>query len=259
MNISDALKAYGHVDSSSGKRGDSIINKSVYKAELPEKMELNIPGVKMLKGDKGERGLKGEKGERGERGMQGEKGDKPIKGVDYFTKRDVEEIASKAKPVRGKDYFTERELDVIRRDIYEQLQSNDIPLLKDQISELTSPSQIRDALTTLEGDKRLDASAIKNLDKHLKTVTNIVGGGNASSFAELNDVDSDLAGNADKGVKVNAEGTALEFFTIQEGDINEVVAGTGLSGGGTTGSVTVTLDQSHTDSLYLNQTSNLRS
>lgn len=60
-----------------------------------------------FKGEKGDRGEKGEQGERGEQGLQGEKGEKgedgqngkdgadgktPVKGVDYFTDADKQEL-----------------------------------------------------------------------------------------------------------------------------------------------------------------------
>lgn len=47
------------------------------------------------KGDTGERGPKGEtgaQGPKGDTGPQGEKGDKPIRGVDYWTDADQQEL-----------------------------------------------------------------------------------------------------------------------------------------------------------------------
>lgn len=45
-----------------------------------------------LKGDTGATGPRGEKGDTGATGPQGEKGDKPVKGVDYFTDADKEDM-----------------------------------------------------------------------------------------------------------------------------------------------------------------------
>ena len=85
-----------------------------------EKGEQGIPGEKGDKGDKGDRGQQGVQGVQGERGEQGQKGEKgdpgeagpqgqqgpagpagadgrtPVKGEDYFTPEDVEEIAQAA-------------------------------------------------------------------------------------------------------------------------------------------------------------------
>lgn len=45
------------------------------------------------------------KGDRGEPGPEGKPGRTPIKYVDYFTKKEVEQIAEMATPVKDKDYF----------------------------------------------------------------------------------------------------------------------------------------------------------
>ena len=44
------------------------------------------------KGDKGDKGDTGEQGPQGIQGIQGEKGDSPVKGVDYWTATDKQEI-----------------------------------------------------------------------------------------------------------------------------------------------------------------------
>lgn len=66
-----------------------------------DKGEQGIQGVKGDKGDRGERGLQGIQGMQGVQGKQGEKGQDgytPIKGVDYWTTQDKQEI---------KDYVNE--------------------------------------------------------------------------------------------------------------------------------------------------------
>ena len=58
---------------------------------------INIPLIKGDKGDTGEQGIQGEKGDQGIQGVQGLKGDKgdtPIKGTDYFTEEEIQEIKS---------------------------------------------------------------------------------------------------------------------------------------------------------------------
>lgn len=64
---------------------------------------LNLVLPKGNKGDKGEQGIQGIQGPKGEQGLKGDKGDKgdigepgytPIKGTDYFTQEEIEEIKS---------------------------------------------------------------------------------------------------------------------------------------------------------------------
>lgn len=68
---------------------------------LPDVAVANIKGEKGDRGETGARGLKGEKGDTGARGETGEKGDtgapgkdgySPIRGVDYWTAADKQEI-----------------------------------------------------------------------------------------------------------------------------------------------------------------------
>ena len=55
----------------------------------------NIKGPQGVQGEQGEKGEKGDKGDTGERGEKGEKGDTPVKGVDYFTDSDIDDIVEK--------------------------------------------------------------------------------------------------------------------------------------------------------------------
>lgn len=85
---------------------DAGMNAEVENAGNQKDMVLNfkIPrGVQGLKGDKGEKGDKGDTGEQGVQGIQGIQGIQgvpgndgytPVKGVDYFTDEDVEEIVA---------------------------------------------------------------------------------------------------------------------------------------------------------------------
>ena len=76
--------------------------------ELNGLKELNVDilpigpkGEKGDKGDKGEQGIQGPKGDKGEKGDKGDKGDTgqngndgktPVKGTDYWTENDIQEI-----------------------------------------------------------------------------------------------------------------------------------------------------------------------
>lgn len=66
-----------------GEKGD--------KGDTGEQGMQGIQGVQGEKGDKGEQGIQGEKGNTGEKG---EKGDTPVKGVDYYTEADKEEMVT---------------------------------------------------------------------------------------------------------------------------------------------------------------------
>lgn len=46
-------------------------------------------------GPTGEKKRGGEQGEKGDKGERGEKGDTPVKGVDYFTDSDIDDIVEK--------------------------------------------------------------------------------------------------------------------------------------------------------------------
>lgn len=60
------------------------------------------------------------------------------------------------------------------------------------------------------------------------------------TFIDLPDTPATYTGQAGKAVRVTATEDAVEFYTPEVGDITAVVAGAGMSGGGTTGSVTLT-------------------
>ena len=68
------------------------------KGEKGDKGDKGETGPQGPKGDQGEigpqgpKGEKGDKGDKGEVGPKGDKGDTPIKGVDYFTEEEINEI-----------------------------------------------------------------------------------------------------------------------------------------------------------------------
>ena len=66
------------------------------KSGMPGVSGANIKGPKGDTGAQGPQGPKGDTGDTGPQGPQGPKGDTPVKGVDYFTDTEKEEIAEQA-------------------------------------------------------------------------------------------------------------------------------------------------------------------
>jgi len=134
----------------------------IIKASTPIKNKDYFDGAKgekgekgdSIRGEKGERGesIKGERGEKGEKGesIKGEKGDS-IKG----DKGDRGERGEKGE--NGKDGKSIK------------------------VTSTLTPIQLRNKLEELEGDARLDASAIKNIGKYANTTIMSMGGGVAPS------------------------------------------------------------------------------
>lgn len=70
-----------------GDKGDSF----VYSDFTSEQLE-SLRGPQGVQGPQGEAGAVGPAGAQGEQGIQGPQGEKPIKGVDYYTEADKQEI-----------------------------------------------------------------------------------------------------------------------------------------------------------------------
>lgn len=74
--------------------------------EFPSTIAITLPEGMTLKGEKGDTPTKEELIELITPLIpEPVKGDTPIKGKDYFTKKEIEEFISKATPVKGVDYF----------------------------------------------------------------------------------------------------------------------------------------------------------
>lgn len=148
----------------------------LFLSEMYKKFLKDHPVIpKAKKGDKGD---VGEKGDRGEQGEKGEDGKVPVKGQDYFTQEDIKEfekaVLSEIKIPEAKNITIKKKITPEEREAIINEALNRIDFTLPNIN--FEPEKIRDALQTLEGNERLDASAIKNLPEP-KIVKQYIGGG----------------------------------------------------------------------------------
>ena len=134
------------------------------------------------------------------KGKDGEDGYTPVKGKDYYTPEEVKEIKKEVTPVKGKDYFDGKDgkngrdgkdgKDGARglrglsgKDGKDGRNGKDGKDGKDGSPD--TPYEIRDKLSSLKGNERLDAKAIKNLAREIGSVTFTgMGGGTSQTVTE---------------------------------------------------------------------------
>lgn len=185
-----------------------IVTKRVLKATIKNFNGVTIKGEKGDKGDKGDDGytpikgidyFDGEDGKKGEKGTKGDPAYTPIKGVDYFDGEDGKDGVNGLDGKDGRDGSPD------------------------------TPEQVRDKLSSLEGEERLDAKHIKNLPK--------TRGGGISLFGSLLDVD--VSGVTNGQVPVYNSTTGKWENGTAGGGVNEDSFGVTVDGAGvalTTGS-----------------------
>lgn len=193
---------------------------------MPEVQTVKIEGVELIKGEEGDKGEIGPKGNKGDKGGQGEKGDKGDKG-------DEGDVGPRGPEGRfGKD----------------GKDGND--------GAPDTPDEVRDKLETLEGEDRLDSSAIKNLPEGVRQIVRQSGGGGGGGGSNGANIGSgeglvfatrtaagtlqfrSLLAGTNMTITNNASDITFDA-TAASGDITGVTAGDGLTGGGSSGDVTL--------------------
>ncbi len=215
---------------------------------------------------------KGEKGginitfdEKGISAVRGKDGYSPVKGVDYFTEKEIRQIIDIVKematPVKGKDYYTAAEIAQMIRGIESRIRipkdgkdGADGKDGKDGVSP-DARSVAIDAITILEsfeGDARLTALALRDLDKAL---TKLAEDGFEFAFTEkqLTTIKDLLP----KYPPINAGGSGATFLkSLRDVDLSGLTKnadGKYVLGGGGSGSSNF-LDLTDTPSSYTGQT-----
>ena len=135
-------------------------------------------------------------------GKDGEDGYTPVKGKDYYTPEEIKEIKKEVTPIKGKDYFDGKDGKSIvgprgpigprgPRGLKGEPGENgkDGRNGKDgkdgKDGSPDTPYEIRDKLSSLKGNERLDAKAIKNLAREIGSVTFTgMGGGTSQTVTE---------------------------------------------------------------------------
>ena len=110
-------------------------------------------------------------GKDGKDGRDGRDGYTPIKGKDYF------DGAAGYTPQKGVDYFDGKDADPLDEQAAIEHIERDIPRLGEPI---------RDSLELLQGDERLDASAIKNLPEATRQIVHAAGHNSLWTLADVN-------------------------------------------------------------------------
>ena len=110
-----------------------------------------------------------------------------------------------------------------------------------------TPTEIKDALETLSGTSRLDASAIQNLPAAggAGDITGVTAGTGLTGGGSSGDVTLTVSEPYTAAERTKLSGIATGA-TANVGDITGVAAGTGLTGGGSSGSVTLTVTTPYT-------------
>jgi hypothetical protein len=179
------------------------------------------------------------------KGDSGEAGYTPRRGVDYFTRKDIEDLT----PKKGKDYLTRSELEAIKEEItpkkgedYFDGEDAEMPDFDEIVAAVLgkirlpkdgkdgspdTPEEIVAKLNTL--DEALDMKVIKGLNRWMTEIKNLaskkseqrMGGGGGSSSS----------GGATKSMKLNSQlnGVTKDFVLPNVSNVISVHASSGPS------------------------------
>lgn len=132
-----------------GDKGDAF----EYSDFTPEQL-ASLKGQKGDKGDTGATGQKGEKGDTGATGATGADGVTPVKGTDYFTQAEIDEIVQ--------DVVTEVSGDFVAKEAGKGLSTNDYTNAeKTKLNGIATGAQVN----VIESVKKSDGTALTVTDK----------------------------------------------------------------------------------------------
>ena len=95
-------------DTGNGIKSTTMNNDYTLTIKFTDGTSYTTPSIRGEKGDTGSKGAKGEKGDQGEQGPAGADGYTPVKGTDYFTDEDKEEmVESMFAEIPHEPYFDE--------------------------------------------------------------------------------------------------------------------------------------------------------
>lgn len=175
--------------------------------------------VKVIKGDSSPTTV------RGERGKDGKDGKTPVKGVDYFTDKEVSAIIKGvlAKVPTPKDGLDGKDAIVNYDELVAQVVKK-LPKIKKE-----TPRTTEQIIEDLKG--KLSYNDLKDLPTIFKSVAS-----RDYDFKELKDVPNSYVGQGGKALRVNALETGLEFFVASgSGTVTSISV---ASANGFAGSVT---------------------
>lgn len=234
-----------------GDKLDAILKKM----EIPEddielstmKIKVNAQELKkklnIKDGQNGKDGNPGKDGKPGSKGDQGNTGPKGERGNDAPSV-DIETIST--------EIYTR-----LNGGLNEKLAQIETHFIKTYFQ----PAEIRNQIEKLEGDDRLDISAIRGLEDYdeisalarERITQTIVSGGGARLFTQLNDVPNSYTGHAGDAVVVNSTGTGL-VFSSTSGVVSSVSNSDGtLTISPTAGNVVASLNLSHANTWLAQQ------
>ena len=124
-----------------------------------------------------------------QKGEKGDDGYTPIKGKDYYTPEEIKEIKKEVTPIKGKDYFDGKDGKKGRDGKDGTRGLRGLPGKDGKDGSPDTPYEIRDKLSSLRGNERLDAKHIKNLEKQIDLrVTTFGGNSGGGSSTEVDPV-----------------------------------------------------------------------